>query len=99
MKIVRRIKNFTDFKKGQNFQDHFWPEKAKKRIKYYNSKSRKKTDNKVELDFSKSENSIINHPHKKFSIHLPKSSVVFLAHLIKDDIKANFRPKVSIKTK
>jgi len=58
-----------------------------------------KTDNKVELDFSKSENSIINHPHKKFSIHLPKSSVVFLAHLIKDDIKANFRPKVAIKTK
>ena len=58
-----------------------------------------KDDHKVELDFSKSENSIINHPHKKFSIHLPKSSVVFLAHLIKDDIKANFRPKVAIKTK
>jgi len=58
-----------------------------------------KDDQKVELDFTKSENSTINHPHKKFSIHLPKSSVVFLAHLIKDDFKENFRPKVGIKTK
>ena len=58
-----------------------------------------KNDQKVELDFGKSENCIINHPHKKFSIHLPKSSVVFLAHLIRNDSKTDFRPKVGIKTK
>ena len=42
--------NFADFQKGQDFQDHFWPEKAKKQIKYSNPKlRRKKTNNKLEM--------------------------------------------------
>jgi hypothetical protein len=55
-------------------------------------------DQSVELDFTKSRNVTINHPHQKFSIHLPKSSVVFIAHMIKTDPKAEFLPKVSVRS-
>ena len=59
-----------------------------------------KDDQKVELDFSQSHNVVINHPHTTFSIHLPKSSVVFLAHLIKDDLKKDeFKPLIAVKSK
>ena len=47
-----------------------------------------KDDQKVELDFSQSQDAIINHPHAKFAILLPRSSVVFLAHLIKENFPA-----------
>lgn len=55
-------------------------------------------DQKVELDFSASKNAIINHPHSKFSIHLPKTSVLFIAHILTDG-KGTFVPKVAIKMK
>ena len=57
------------------------------------------SDESVELDFTKSRNILINHPYKKFTIHLPKNSVVFIAHIIPEDLKAEFVPKVTIKTK
>lgn len=57
-------------------------------------------DQVVELDFSKSKNAMINHPYKKFTIHLPRSSVLFLAHLIKEDIQLEeFLPKLTVKSK
>ena len=57
-----------------------------------------KADQKVELDFSASQHAIINHPHSKFSIHLPKTSVLFIAHILSDG-KGTFTPKVTIKMK
>ena len=57
------------------------------------------SDETVELDFTKSKNILINHPYKKFSIHLPKCSVVFIAHIVPEDLKVEFLPKVTIKTK
>lgn len=37
------------------------------------------------MDFSKSSNVAINHPHNKFTISLSAKSIMLLAHLVPED--------------
>ena len=48
------------------------------------------------MDFGKSKNALINHPHPTFSTTLSARSTLFVAHLIPENPKKQFKVELEV---